>query len=119
MAAKIAVIRRLSDGVALIQWHDKKGALRRGYVPAAIAHDPSNADLKAAVPFGDLDEGEWPRLVVTPQRVLAILKKKGLWTKKQLDQSPHLLRDAYTTATLQVLRKWESEHTGQQEVKHG
>jgi len=109
MAVKIAVIKRFPDDVTLIQWHDKKGSLRRGYVPAAIAHDPSNADLRAAVPYGDLDENGWPRLIVTPQRVLNALRKKGIWSQKQFNQSPHLLREAYTAVTLQVLRDWESE----------
>lgn len=110
MAVKIAVIKRLPDGVALIQWHDKDDAIKRGYVPSAIARDPSKADLRAAVPYGDLVQSAWPRLVITPKRVLGVLNKKGVWTKAQLNQSPHLWREAYTTAALQVLRKWEKEH---------
>ena len=105
----MSVVRRLRDGVALIQW-DVKGAIKRGYVPTAIAKNPSKADLKAAVPFGDLTSAGWPRLIVTPQRVLGILNKKGIWTQKQLNQSPHLWREAYAAAALEVLRKWESEH---------
>jgi len=122
MAVKIAVMKGLPDGVALIQWKGKDGMLKRGYVPTAVSREPSSADLKAAIPYGDLISSEWPRLVITPKRVLGILNKKGVWMKKQLDQSPHLRREAYSTAALQVLRKWEKEQSsegGKQEVRHG
>lgn len=102
-------VRTMPDGVTLVQWRDRKGALVRGYVPTAVADDPSAADLKAAAPYGDLTSRSLPRVTIAPTRALDILHKRGIWTTAQLRRSPHLLRDAYAAVVRQALQAWEEQ----------
>ena len=58
---KVRKVRSMRHGAVLIEWTERE-LLRRGFVPQAVADNPSKADLEGAAPFGDLVLSDLPRV---------------------------------------------------------
>jgi hypothetical protein len=84
---------------ALVQWRDGDD-LRRAYVPAdKVKGDQCDEDtLKAGIPYGV----PWEQLITIkfdPVAIARLLRQRGIWTSRDLEMNPNMLRRVVERAT--------------------